>query len=217
MLNVETKLTYADYLETSDDERYELLNGELILSPSPKEIHQFIAGILYFRIVAIVRERRLGKVYFSPFDVVLSDTNVVQPDILFISNERADIITSDNVQGAPDLVVEILSPCNSRARLDGQVGPVRHTRRERVLDRGSRRQDDSRCCCGGRAGSGWWESMVRGRRCVHRRWRGSGWRWRRFSDLLRRASIHQDFTLTRMGDFPLISNRSWRDLTSWDN
>ena len=113
MLNVETKLTFADYLETSDDERYELLNGELILSPSPKEIHQFIAGILYFRIVAIVRERSLGKVYFSPFDVVLSDTNVVQPDILFISNERADIITSDNVQGAPDLVVEILSPATA--------------------------------------------------------------------------------------------------------
>lgn len=113
MLNVETKLTYADYLETSDDERYELLNGELILSPSPKEIHQYISSILHIMIGTFVRERSLGKVYFSPFDVVLSDTNVVQPDILFISNERADIITSDNVQGAPDLVVEILSPATA--------------------------------------------------------------------------------------------------------
>ena len=113
MLNVETKLTYADYLETSDDERYELLNGELILSPSPKEIHQYISSILHIMIGTFVRERSLGKVYYSPFDVVLSDTNVVQPDILFISNERADIITPDNVQGAPDLVVEILSPATA--------------------------------------------------------------------------------------------------------
>ena len=109
MLNVKSGLTYADYLKTSDDERYELLNGELILSPSPKEIHQYISGNLYFKIATFVRERSVGKVYFSPFDVVLSDTNVVQPDILFISNERTEIITPDNVRGAPDLVVEILS------------------------------------------------------------------------------------------------------------
>ena len=113
MLEVKTRLTYADYLKTSDDERYELLNGELIMSPSPKEIHQDILSILHLQIGAFVRERSLGKVYFSPFDVVLSDTDVVQPDLLFVSNERADIITADNVQGAPDLVVEILSPATA--------------------------------------------------------------------------------------------------------
>ncbi len=113
MLNVKSGLTYADYLKTSDDERYELLNGELILSPSPKEIHQYISGNLYFKIATFVRERSVGKVYFSPFDVVLSDTNVVQPDILFISNERTEIITPDNVRGAPDLVVEIFSPATA--------------------------------------------------------------------------------------------------------
>lgn len=110
MINVKTKLTFADYLETSDDERYELLNGELVLSPSPKEIHQYISGSLYLKLGAFVREH---KVYFSPFDVVLSDTDVVQPDLLFVSNERADIITPDNIQGAPDLVVEILSPATA--------------------------------------------------------------------------------------------------------
>ncbi len=113
MLNEKPGLTYADYLKTSDDERYELLNGELILSPSPKEIHQYISGNLYFKIATFVRERSVGKVYFSPFDVVLSDTNVVQPDILFISNERTEIITPDNVRGAPDMVVEILSPATA--------------------------------------------------------------------------------------------------------
>ncbi len=113
MLNVKTRLTYADYLKTPDDERYELLNGELVMSPSPKELHQSISGVLYFMIVTFVRERSLGKVYFAPFDVVLSDTNVVQPDLLFVSNARASIITADNVQGAPDLVVEILSPATA--------------------------------------------------------------------------------------------------------
>ncbi len=113
MLNVKDKLTYADYMKTPDDERYELLNGELIMSPSPKEIHQYISGNLYFVLGAFVRERSLGRGYFSPFDVVLSDTNVVQPDLLFVSTERAAIITADNVQGAPDLVVEILSPATA--------------------------------------------------------------------------------------------------------
>ena len=113
MLNVKARLTYADYMKTSDDERYELLNGELIMSPSPKELHQDILSILHLQIGAFVRERSLGKVYFSPFDVVLSDKNVVQPDLLFVSTERSAIITADNVQGAPDLVVEILSPATA--------------------------------------------------------------------------------------------------------
>ncbi len=113
MLNVETKLTYADYLKTPDDERCELLNGELVMSPSPKEIHQYILGNLYLKLGAFVRERGLGKIYFAPFDVVLSDTDVVQPDLLFVSDDRIGIVTPDNVQGAPDLVVEILSPATA--------------------------------------------------------------------------------------------------------
>ncbi len=114
MLDVQTKLTYADYLKTPDDERYELLSGELIMSPSPREIHQYILGRLYLQLGAFIYGRNLGKVYFAPFDVVLSDTDVVQPDLLFVSYERDEIITPDNVQGAPDLVVEILSPATAK-------------------------------------------------------------------------------------------------------
>ena len=113
MLDVQTKLTYADYLETADDERYELLNGELVMSPSPREIHQYVLGRLFLRLGAFIYGRNLGKVYCSPFDVVLSDTDVVQPDLLFVSSGRESIITPENVQGAPDLVVEILSPATA--------------------------------------------------------------------------------------------------------
>ena len=125
------------------------------MSPSPKEIHQYISSILHIMIGTFVRERRLGKVYFSPFDVVLSDTNVVQPDILFISNERADIITSDNVQGAPDLVVEILSPATAERDRTVKLDLYATAWREGVLDRGPRRQDDyGSVAGGGRAGGG---------------------------------------------------------------
>ena len=110
MLNVQTKLTYADYLKTADDERYELLDGKLVTSPSPREIHQYTLGRLFLQLGTFVYGRNLGKVYCSPFDVVLSETDVVRPDLLFVSSTRTGIITADNVQGAPDLVIEILSP-----------------------------------------------------------------------------------------------------------
>ena len=113
MLKTQTKFTCADYLKTLDDERYELLSGELVRLPSPKEIHQYILGQLYLRLGTFIYGRDLGKVYVAPFDVVLSDTDVVQPDVIFVSNQRADIITADNVRGAPDLVVEILSPATA--------------------------------------------------------------------------------------------------------
>ena len=110
---MQTDLTYADYLKTADDERYELLSGALIRFPSSREIHQYILGRLFLRLGAFIYGRNLGKVYCSPFDVVLSDTDVVQPDLLFVSNGRESIITPENVQGAPDLVVEILSPATA--------------------------------------------------------------------------------------------------------
>ena len=113
MISTAIKHTYADYLKTSDDERYELLHGALVMAPAPREIHQSILGRLHIDMGVFLDEHNLGYIYFSPFDVVLSDENVVQPDLLFISNERAHIITPENIQGAPDLVVEILSPATA--------------------------------------------------------------------------------------------------------
>ncbi len=105
-----TKLTYEDYRKTPDDERWELLNGELIMPPSPTIAHQRVSRRLERRLDTFVEERGLGEVFYAPCDVVLSDVNVVQPDLLFVSTEQAHIITRENIRGAPDLVVEILSP-----------------------------------------------------------------------------------------------------------
>ena len=112
------KLTYEDYAKTPDDERWELIDGELInleeiMAPSAKEAHQRNQMILGSRMFFFTDEKDLGRVY-SDFDVVLSDTDTVRPDLLFVSKERLHIITADNVQGAPDLVVEIRSPSTAR-------------------------------------------------------------------------------------------------------
>ena len=113
MISTAIKYTYADYLETSDDERYELLHGELIMAAAPLIAHQYILIKLAAMLETFVDECNSGNVFSAPTDVVLSDINVVQPDLLFVSNERAHIITRENIQGAPDLVVEILSPATA--------------------------------------------------------------------------------------------------------
>lgn len=109
MAEARVKFTYQDYRSLPDEKRYELLEGELVMVPSPKEYHQRISGRLEFLLRAFVQEHDLGAVYDAPFDVVLSEETVVQPDIIFIAKERLEIITEDNVRGAPDLVIEILS------------------------------------------------------------------------------------------------------------
>ena len=114
MVTSTRRLTYEDYANTPDDERYELIDGDLIMAPGPNMPHQDNQANLGGAMQVFVKERSLGKVYFSDTDVVLSDTDVVKPDLLFISNEREDIITYSNIHGAPDLVVEILSPSTSR-------------------------------------------------------------------------------------------------------
>ena len=114
MVTTTRRLTYEDYANMPDDERYELINGELIMAPGPNMPHQNSQAKLGRWLLPFVDERNLGRVYFSDTDVVLSDTEVVKPDLLFISKEREDIIAYDNIQGAPDIVVEILSPSTSR-------------------------------------------------------------------------------------------------------
>ena len=103
------KFTYEDYKNTSDDIRYELHDGELIMVPAPNMFHQTTSKKLFWKLQPI-EERGLGLVFYAPTDVKFTDTDTVQPDIVFVSSERSHIITEDNIRGAPDLVIEILSP-----------------------------------------------------------------------------------------------------------
>lgn len=101
--------TYADYLGTPDDERYELVEGDLVMTPSPVPGHQRISRKIQFFLDRHVTENDLGEIFNAPCDVYLDDKNVVQPDILFITKNRMEIIGEKNIQGAPDLVIEIIS------------------------------------------------------------------------------------------------------------
>ena len=104
------KLTYEDYAKTPEWERWELIDGVLIMAAAPNLMHQDVEMNMALSVGAWVRQRELGKVYTSPVDVVFTDNDTLQPDLVFVSNERAHILTAANIQGAPDLVVEILSP-----------------------------------------------------------------------------------------------------------
>ena len=107
--------TYKDYLKTPDDVRYELIEGELlVMEPAPTTSHQRVLIHLAVLLAPFVEEQGLGEVLIAPTDVYLSDTNVLQPDLLFVSAARASIITERDVHGAPDLVVEIASPATRR-------------------------------------------------------------------------------------------------------
>ena len=109
--------TYEDYQNLPGDDRYELINGEFILVSAPNRAHQAASMGFSLELGGIVRSNDLGWVFAAPFEVVLTDPegiNIIQPDIIFVSKERERIITPANIQGAPDLLVEILSPSTGR-------------------------------------------------------------------------------------------------------
>lgn len=103
------KYTYEDYCKISDDKRYELIHGELLMTPSPITNHQRISRRLEFILEKFITEKKPGELFDAPYDVYFDEENVVQPDLLFISKDRLHIIGEKNVQGAPDLVIEIIS------------------------------------------------------------------------------------------------------------
>ena len=105
------KLTYEEFRRLPDDgKRYELIHGEVHLTPSPTTKHQFALQNLSRSLDPFVFKHRLGEIFVAPLDVRLSRDTAVQPDPIFISNSRARIIKENYIDGAPDLVVEILSP-----------------------------------------------------------------------------------------------------------
>ncbi|HYV41054.1 MAG TPA: Uma2 family endonuclease [Thermoanaerobaculia bacterium] len=104
------RFTYEDYLLLPEDRRYEIIDGDLFMTPAPGTPHQRVVGNLYLRLRQHVDDSGLGEVLIAPCDVVLSPTDVVQPDVLFVAVDRASIVGEKFISAAPDLVVEVLSP-----------------------------------------------------------------------------------------------------------
>jgi len=101
----------SDIWDSPDDGlRYEVIDGELYVTPAPGWMHQYGLGRLHVRVANWVDRHNLGFVVFAPIGVILDDADGVEPDLIFISHERAGIIRERGVFGAPDLVVEVLSP-----------------------------------------------------------------------------------------------------------
>jgi Uma2 family endonuclease len=112
----DVKLTYDDFLLFPDDgQRHELIDGEHYVTPSPNTAHQVIVGNLYFALRSHLEANPVGQLFTAPFDVVFSDFDVVEPDLLYITAaRRRDILTKQHVRGAPDLVIEVASPGTRR-------------------------------------------------------------------------------------------------------
>ena len=110
-------ITVLDYRELPEGPPfYQLIEGDLYMAPSPDAFHQDISGNIYFLIRSHLAKKPLGLVRFAPSDVELTDLNVYQPDIYFVAKARRSILTDHGVAGAPNLIVEVLSP--RTARLD---------------------------------------------------------------------------------------------------
>jgi Uma2 family endonuclease len=108
------KLTVGDFeLFPDDGRRHELVDGEHVVTPAPSSRHQRVVGNLYAALREVALSGKLGEVFLAPCDVVLSATDVVQPDLLLVRRGREEIVRA-RVEGSPDLVVEVLSPSSRR-------------------------------------------------------------------------------------------------------
>lgn len=105
------RMTYEEFRQLPGDERYEFLEGELLVTPAPSRRHQAVSMALSGHLWRFTLEQSLGEILCAPLDLILPDGNILQPDILFIKESRrpADELQG-GVHGAPDLVIEILSP-----------------------------------------------------------------------------------------------------------
>lgn len=115
MITTKKKYRVSDYMNLSDDKRYEVIFGELVLAPSPDSRHQEVVVNLCYKLKDYTN-KGTGKVLVAPMDVILDDENVVQPDIIFISQANQKII-KDRIYGVPDLLIEVISTDEARDRI----------------------------------------------------------------------------------------------------
>lgn len=108
-------LTYEDYLTLPDDRnRHEIIAGEKYVSPAPTTPHQRVVQHLHLSLGPYVEEHAAGDIFLAPCDVLLSDTDIVQPDLLFVAVEQSSIVQERGIEGAPDLIAEVVSEGNRR-------------------------------------------------------------------------------------------------------
>jgi Uma2 family endonuclease len=106
-----TALTYRDYATLPDDgRRYEIHDGELSVTAAPTPQHQMISGRLFLAVTRWLEANPGGELLYAPLDVILADTSIVQPDIVYLASDRLERISARGIEGAPTLAVEILSP-----------------------------------------------------------------------------------------------------------
>jgi Uma2 family endonuclease len=113
------RLTYEDYVRLTppNSGNYELHDGQIIFMPSPTPLHQKVAFNLSRKMADFAEAHQLGEVYIAPLDTLFDKFNTFQPDMLFISKERLDIVGQKKIEAAPDLVVEVLSDGNTRKEM----------------------------------------------------------------------------------------------------
>ncbi len=115
-MTAKTVLTYADYVALPEDgKRYQILDGELFVTPAPSLWHQIIVGNLVWHLENYVRPRACGRVLSAPLDVILADSSIAQPDVVYVDNSRSSLMSRRGIEGAPTLLVEVLSPSSSVA------------------------------------------------------------------------------------------------------
>lgn len=102
--------TYADYCLLPEGASYQLIGGKLVMTPAPNTYHQAISMRLIEKLLLFLAGKNLGLIFSAPIDVYLDEKETYQPDIIFVAQSRLNIIEKDKINGAPDLVVEILSP-----------------------------------------------------------------------------------------------------------
>lgn len=109
------RLNAGDFAQLPQDRfRYEIIDGELFMSPSPKARHQFLLGRLHTALDLYLLDHPVGAVFLAPFDVHFGFEDIVEPDLIFIRRERIPEILRDWIYGVPDLLVEILSSSTER-------------------------------------------------------------------------------------------------------
>jgi Uma2 family endonuclease len=117
-------LTYDTYLTMPEmKQRYSIVDGELMMAASPTPDHQTVVQETFVKLDSFVREHRLGRVFLAPLDIVIRRDPLCtrQPDVMFIRNARRYIIGLQVIEGGPDLVIEVLSPTNTRPDLQEKL------------------------------------------------------------------------------------------------